>query len=67
LPTIPTKRAISPALNPQRLAELQRLLVEEMRHDDVGRVHRTAQFQWSRAPEQARLIQPAPARKSAEP
>ena len=52
---------------PQRLAELQRLLVEEMRKDDVGRVHRTALHQWSRVPEQARLIQPAPARKSAEP
>lgn len=52
---------------PRRLAELQRLLVEEMRQDDVGRVHRTAQFQWSRVPEHARLIQPAPARKSAEP
>jgi arylsulfatase A-like enzyme len=52
---------------PQRLAALQALLVEEMRRDDVGRVHRTALHQWSRVPEQARLISPAPARKSAEP
>ena len=52
---------------PRRLAALQALLIEEMRRDDVGRVHRTALHQWSRVPEQARLIQPAPARKSADP
>jgi arylsulfatase A-like enzyme len=52
---------------PQRLAALQALLIGEMRRDNVGRVHRTALHQWSRVPEQARLIQPAPARKLAEP
>jgi arylsulfatase A-like enzyme len=51
----------------QRLAALQALLIEEMRRDDVGRVHRTALHQWSRVPEQARLIEPAPARKPVEP
>ncbi len=48
---------------PTVLAELQRLLVEEMKKDDVGRVHQTAQFQWSRVPEQARAILPAPKRE----
>jgi arylsulfatase A-like enzyme len=54
-------------VEPQRLAALQALLIEEMRRDDVGRVHRTALHQWSRVPEQARLIEPAPARKPVEP
>ena len=52
---------------PRRLAALQALLIEEMRRDHVGRVHRTALHQWSRVPEQAGLIEPAPARKPVEP
>jgi arylsulfatase A-like enzyme len=49
---------------PAVLADLQRLLVEEMKQDEVGRVHKTALHQWSRVPEQARTILPAAPRTS---
>jgi arylsulfatase A-like enzyme len=63
----PTETRDLARAEPQRLAELQRLLVAEMRKDDVGRVHRSAQFQWSRDSQQARLIPSAPAPKAAKP
>lgn len=48
------------AERPELLAELQQLLIEEMKKDDICRVHTTAQHQWSRVPEQAARILPAP-------
>ena len=56
LATDPNETHDLAAEQPSLMAELQQLLVKEMKKDDVGRVHRTAQYQWSRVPEQARAI-----------